>query len=864
MSILKPLQQNLVDLTTQFAIKLEMSSSFPSKEKNATYRTTADETEEQTVSSFSNTVQNNTSAQFSSTSKVFSSHKTKRYNAKNESVEEKRNNEDVQIPNVDEWMTVSIHDIITKKDFVKKTKAHAETAKNLSDTDNILKECNYNRKEVVNDDKTNKRKKKQANQTTNRFLDYISVSEMQEILKNQTSHNVQYVKGNLHVKPTSFKYPNHSYLDMEDKKEHDLLMIGSYNRNRAFDRDLVVACINPEYAWISYPKGKIQKTGRIVCILEKVHPRTAVGCLIKRNGLVLLRPRDLKIPMIIINPKSLVRFHFMVPELYETNKTLFENYLILVSIDSWKQEKYASGKILSIVGKVGEIEVELRTILLENNLDISPYKEELLKGLPGSDYVLTDSDLQDREDWRHECIFTIDSATAVDIDNAISCKVLGNGNYEIGVHISDVTHYLEFLSQLDVEVSKRATTIYMPHKAYHMLPEELIQLCSLAAGKDKLAFSVIWEMTPEAKIVKNRFAKTVIRSCCQMSYESAQAMIDNPEKLWPTDFLDIKGDHTISTLSDIINRLFKLSIQLQKIRFSNGALRLDQPKLQISIDDNLSKKHRFPMPTNFYLLEKKDSNSLVEEFMWQANITVATHLHTAIPETALLRIHRNPNMRNLKTVVDLLQRFGIPLDIETAGALQTSIHHFNPEYNPAVNDRMNSVTTVVIHMCLKTMLRAEYVCASAISPSDLKHYALNVPLYTHFTSPIRRYADCITHRLLHATIADKPLPKKWTVELCSKIAANCNVKKHSAQLAQEQSIELFFTYIIGRADAFEISEIEYTTATINYSMDYVPTLTINWKKPSKTQVIKLFSLVRIRLEKISEELRLKATFVRPI
>lgn len=180
--------------------------------------------------------------------------------------------------------------------------------------------------------------------------------------------------------------------------------------------------------------------------------------------------------------------------------------------------------------------------------------------------------------------------------------------FQIGVHISDVTHYLEFFSPLDLEVSKRATTIYMPHKAYHMLPEKLCQLCSLTAGKDKLTFSVIWEITPDAEIVKHRFAKTVIRSCCQMSYESAQALIDNPTKSWPKDFLDVKGDHTMSTLSDIVNRLFKLSVQLRKKRFINGALRLDQPKLQICIDTDLSLQQGFPIPTNYYLEERKISN----------------------------------------------------------------------------------------------------------------------------------------------------------------------------------------------------------------------------------------------------------------
>lgn len=176
------------------------------------------------------------------------------------------------------------------------------------------------------------------------------------------------------------------------------------------------------------------------------------------------------------------------------------------------------------------------------------------------------------------------------------------------MHISDVTHYLEFLSPLDVEVSKRATTIYLPHTAYHMLPEKLCQICSLSAAKDRLAFSVIWEMTPDAEIVKHRFAKTVIRSCCQMSYDIAQAMIENPGKTRFKNFPNIKGNYTVSSLSHIMNNLFKLSCQLRNKRFVNGALRLDQPKLQICIDTVLSREHGIPIPVNYRLEEKKDSN----------------------------------------------------------------------------------------------------------------------------------------------------------------------------------------------------------------------------------------------------------------
>lgn len=142
----------------------------------------------------------------------------------------------------------------------------------------------------------------------------------------------------------------------------------------------------------------------------------------------------------------------------------------------------------------------------------------------------------------------------------------------------------------------------------HMLPEQLCKVCSLLPGKDRLAFSIIWEITPDAEIVKHRFAKTVIRSCCQMSYDSAQAMLDDPEKSWPEDFLDIKGDYTASLLSDIVNKLFKLSTLLQNKRFVNGALRLDQPKLQMCIDPTLSQKYGVPIPVKYYVHERKDSN----------------------------------------------------------------------------------------------------------------------------------------------------------------------------------------------------------------------------------------------------------------
>ncbi|KAM0737088.1 DIS3-like exonuclease 2 [Formica fusca] len=887
----------LVKFAAQFANKLKVSPSLQSMRWEGTKynKISADENEAQAASNFSEAVQDNMKdlTQHGNMSQVSLNPTSKAINhlstvqCKNMFMKTKRKEDGILISTNDEWKTNSLvtdqaimHDKLTRKCWKKnETKTQVTTIINESSTDNISKEHYYKSKEIIKSKTVQKEKNPQKTLKTKQiFSDYISLSKMKKILKKQTFNNVQYVKGNLRVNPTSCKY---AYLRMENDEERDLLIIGTHNRNRAFNGDLVVAHVNLEKYWYKFPNGQIQKTGKVVCILEKVHSRRAIGYLRKKDSLVLFHPKDQRIPLVVLES---------IPSLYHSQPELYKNTMFLVNIDSWEQ-LYASGRILSVVGETGEIETELQALILGHNLDVSPYRKELLEELPGSDYILTDADIKDREDWRHECIFTIDPATAIDMDDAISCKVLDNGNYEVGVHISDVTHYLKFFSPLDMEVSKRATSIYLPHTTYHMLPEKLCQICSLSAGEDKLAFSIIWEMTSDAEIVKHRFAKTVIRSCCQMSYDMAQAMIENPGKSQFKDFLDTKGNYTMSSLSNIVNNLFKLSNQLRNKRFDNGALRLDQPKLQICMDTMLSQEHKIPMPVNYRLEEKKDSNSLIEEFMLLANITVAVKLYTAIPETALLRIHRDPSKYSLNTVCDTLRKYGIHLDGETAKNLQASIRRYDPEYNATlVNSSMKYIMMVIINLCSKSMTRAEYICTSTISSlQDLRHYALNVPLYTHFTSPIRRYSDCIVHRLLYAAIEDKSLSKEWTAKLCSKLAANCNEKKYSAKLVQEQSIELFFAYMVGLADGFEtlatvlyvkeegievilcdtgiklkidLKEMEYTV-TVEYVVNYVPTIIVKWKKPSIEQEINLFSLVHVRVEKIKEELRLKATLLPP-
>ncbi|EGI59665.1 DIS3-like exonuclease 2 [Acromyrmex echinatior] len=879
----------LTELSAQLAANLKISKSLQSKRRNTKYNEIITVRTEKQAINFSNAVQDDTNpTQLASSSQASWSSKLEAKNTKHntapkykKSVKEKKkgdrtvsDNSKDRTKNLVKNQVNTQHD--NKEKYLKLTRENTKNKaeiENKSNTENVLKKmCS---EEIM---KSDAKKKKGTRKTFKRiFSNYIPVSKMMNILKKQSFNDTQYVKGNLRINPFACKY---AYISMTNE-ERDLLIIGISNRNRAFEGDLVVACVNPENLWRTSSDGEVQKTGKIVCILEKVHSRRAIGYIIqKHDSLLLFHPRDHRIPLVEILPES-------VPPSFRDQPELFKDMMFFVSIDLWEQ-LHAFGRVLSVVGKYGEINTELTAVILENDLDLSPYHESLLKGLPSSDYILTDADMKDREDWRHECIFSIDPATAIDLDDALSCKILDNGNYEIGVHISDVTHYLKFSSPLDNEVLKRATTVYLPHMTSHMLPEALCKVCSLFSGKDKLAFSVIWEMTPEAKIVKYRFAKTVIRSCCQMSYESAQAMLDDPEKSWPKDFLDIKGDYTISLLSDLVNKLFKLSTQLQNKRFDHGALKLNKPTLQIRIDPVLSQEHGIPIPVDYYVYESTDSHSLIEEFMLLANMTVATQLYVAIPKTALLRMHKDPSKQCLSSLHVMLQKYGIHLNIETAGDLQASISRYEPENNSVTVDFMKYITMVIINLCSKTMARAEYICASTTSPYDLKHYALNVPLYTHFTSPIRRYADCTVHRLLSATLENKPLPEKWTVKLCSKIAAKCNLKKYSAKLACEQSTEVFFAYMVGlaggfttiatvlcvKADCIEVilcdtgiklkikfKDLEDVT-TSKYSADHVPTVIVNWKEPPIVQVINLFNLVHVRITK-SEELRIKATLLPP-
>lgn len=320
-----------------------------------------------------------------------------------------------------------------------------------------------------------------------------------------------------------------------------------------------------------------------------------------------------------------------LPSGFQSNPDLYKNILFVAKMVNWKEVKYADGLLTENLGLKGDLKVESLAILREFCLDATPYGDDIKKFLPPTT-DLPAKELTYRDDLRKQCIFTIDPATARDLDDAVSCKALDNGNFEVGVHISDVSFYLEENTKLDNLVRKKATTIYMVNSVYHMLPLELCLQCSLLPGEDKLTFSVFWEMTNKGEVISHRVSRSVINSCAQLSYEHAQKMIDDPDKIWSVDELpEIYNGFTPKNISEVVNNLQGIAVCLREKRKQAGSLKIDQIKLSFRLDP-LSGE-----PQEFFVYENKPSHRLIEEFMLLANMTVAQTIFEAFPDLAFLR-----------------------------------------------------------------------------------------------------------------------------------------------------------------------------------------------------------------------------------
>ena len=420
----------------------------------------------------------------------------------------------------------------------------------------------------------------------------------------------------------------------------------------------------------------------------------------------------------------------------------------IVRITEWPDDsKNPKGEVVDILGKAGENNAEIHAILAEFGLPYH-YPENVDKAALKIGAGITPEEIAKRIDMRDVTTFTIDPKDAKDFDDALSIRKLDNGNYEIGVHIADVTHYVKPDSLLDREAEKRATSVYLVDRVVPMLPEHLSNgICSLRPDEEKLTFSCIFEMTPAGKVVDSKIARTVIKSNRRFTYEEAQDVIETGE-----------GDFKEEVLT--LDRLAKI---LRKKRYENGSVDFDRTEVRFDIDEN-------GHPTGVYFKESKDANKLIEEFMLLANQTVAEFVGKVKgnkrkkAKAFVYRVHDMPDPVKLDDLSRLSRTFGYR--IKSQGS--------SKEVNNSLNKLLREVKgkgeeNLLSTLALKCMAKAKY------TTENIGHYGLGFDFYTHFTSPIRRYPDMMVHRLL-----ERYLDGGRSVNI-AKLEDQC---KHSSDMEQ--------------------------------------------------------------------------------
>ena len=418
----------------------------------------------------------------------------------------------------------------------------------------------------------------------------------------------------------------------------------------------------------------------------------------------------------------------------------------VVRITDWPENvQIPYGEVVDVLGPTGENNTEIHAILAEYGL---PYKypEAVEKAADKIDAGITPEVVAQREDMRGVTTFTIDPRDAKDFDDALSVRRLGEGRYEVGVHIADVTHYVQPDTIIDREARERATSVYLVDRVVPMLPEHLCNgICSLRPDEDKLAFSVMFEMDDNARVLGYRIARTVIRSNRRFAYEEAQEVIETG-----------RGDY-----ADEILLLDRLAKQLRKDRYASGSVEFDRAEVRFEIDE---KGH----PVSVYFKESKDANKLIEEFMLLANKTVATVVGRPDgkrkAKAFVYRVHDTPDPDRLSSFAKLARTFGYKVKTEGAAA----------EINKSINRMLADVQgkgeeNFLSTLAIRSMAKAIY------TTQNIGHYGLGFDYYTHFTSPIRRYPDMMVHRLLARYLAGGR-----TVNV-QKLEEEC---KHSSDMEQ--------------------------------------------------------------------------------
>jgi ribonuclease R len=487
------------------------------------------------------------------------------------------------------------------------------------------------------------------------------------------------------------------------------VFIPTNNLNHALDKDIVKVYV--------YNKRKGKKPeGEVIEVIER-NKTDFVGVIDIQANFAFVSTANPKMYTDIFIPKD---------KIGEAE----QGDVVLVHIEDWPARADSPfGSVIKVLGKPGEHDTEIHAILAEYGLP-SEFPIEVETFAQKIDTSIEESEIAKRRDMRDTLTFTIDPKDAKDFDDALSFKKLENGNYEIGIHIADVSHYLQEGTILDDEAYQRATSVYLVDRVVPMLPEVLSNFaCSLRPNEEKYTFSAIFEITETTQVVNQWFGRTVIYSDQRFAYEEAQYIIETKDDVIPEEISITGSSYKVS--EEIVAATLKMD-ELAKIfrkrRMADGAISFDKVEVKFNLDADGE-------PQGVYFKVSKDANHLIEEFMLLANRKVAEYIGKQ-KKTFIYRIHDEPNEDKLIAMQTLIAKFGYKIDFRNKGDISKSLNALMEEVNG--KKEQNLIDTLAI----RSMSKAKY------STDNIGHYGLAFEYYSHFTSPIRRYPDVMVHRLL--------------------------------------------------------------------------------------------------------------------
>jgi exosome complex exonuclease DIS3/RRP44 len=457
---------------------------------------------------------------------------------------------------------------------------------------------------------------------------------------------------------------------------------------------------------------------------------------------------------------------------------------LIVIVDKWDRGSFhPTGHVVREIGNSGDKEAETEVLLVEHGIPTRKFSDAAMACLPDESWAVTEEHIASRWDLRDWTVCSVDPPGCTDIDDALHFRRLNEDEVEIGVHIADVTAFVAHDSALDREAAERGTTVYLVDRRIEMLPSLLSgNFCSLRGGAERLAFSALIRMKNDGTVVAAEFGRSVIKSSAALTYQQAQERIDAARKSLAKD-----ASADVDAVTTGLLGLAEVARQLRERRMAAGALTLASPEVRFKISELTD------AVTDAYMYEIRETNKMVEEFMLLANIVVAEKTLRHFPHCAMLRRHPKPSNEMFEPLVKAAASAGHAIDVSNSRALNDSLAAVDAEAKARGDEYLGTLLRILATRC---MTQAVYFSSGEVDNPEFLHYGLAAPVYTHFTSPIRRYADVLVHRLLSACLGFNSLPMTLQdSKRMNELAEVVNERHHCAQFAARASTALHTLFL---------------------------------------------------------------------